>query len=63
MSASYTTFLHTGETVAAKEIDLVTSQLKQDAFITEALRLQQLRWAAPFWPACLGAVQWVGLGD
>ena len=30
--------------MAAKEIDLASSQLKQEAFITEALRLQQLRW-------------------
>ena len=35
-----------GEAVAAKEIDLSCSQIKQEAFITEALRLQQLRWAA-----------------
>ena len=33
--------------MAAKEIDLAASELselKQEAFITEALRLQQLRW-------------------
>ena len=36
-----------GEIVAAKEIDLAASELselKQEAFITEAIRLQQLRW-------------------
>lgn len=48
--------------MAAKEIDLASSQLKQEAFITEALRLQQLRWAAvcalPF-ASQLEAV-WVG---
>lgn len=50
-----------GETVAAKEIDLASSQLKQEAFITEALRLQQLRWAVLFsFPSLLGMMQWVG---
>ena len=43
--------------MAAKEIDLASSQLKQEAFITEALRLQQLRYACTLSSASSAAVE------
>lgn len=42
-----------GEVVAAKELDIGQSPVLQEAFITECLRLQSLRWALQLALPCI----------